>query len=270
MNPAVTTGYEFLSNWTFWSFVVSATVAFFTFGPKLYSWIVNYKSSPEISLGKTLGFSHVLGLANCQMYISVSNNSNRNIRVKKITLELNGYFGTNSIEAKNYQKDNTVNFLSPFTPFLLKPSQDWGYIAFFLADMNASTETKFRKLINNVQSLLNKNSVRNIQSAASNSISDSMATSNYGAFPPPPFIVPPDVLNNMLDLYSELNIWKTGNYTVKVRMETNRGTIFSDEYNVLLLDNDIQTLEAQTETYINGVYLHPNPWIFAPVRIKDN
>ena len=255
-----------LTNWTFWSFVVSALVAFFSLGPKLYSFIINLKSKPEISLGGMIGFSHVIGVPNCQIFLSISNNNNKNLKVKSIKLEFKGYFGSHTLEAKNYCKDQNPHSAIVLTPFTLKQNQEWSNTTFFLGSMSKNLEIKYRKLLNKIQTLRNEYFSLSNQKDINNSVANTPSPPSTVSSP---FIVTSDVHETMMSLYEELNIWKSGSYDIKVHLTTNMGTISSPEYSVLLLENDVETFDIQTENYINGIYINPNSWVWVPIRYKE-
>ena len=114
----------FISDWTFWSFVVAATAVGLSQAPPIRLWFK--KPRLDLEIQSSIYLSHLIGIQLFQVFVSLINTGGRTVRVRDIRL----------VVARTGQEPTTLPisgvFLKPeaarsvlFVPFTLRAADEW-------------------------------------------------------------------------------------------------------------------------------------------------
>ena len=108
---------DFLTNWTFWSFVAAAIAVALSQLPPVKLWFK--KPSLDVELYSRISPTHKVGNPNAQLHIILTNTGGRSVRVREMSLRFtkdNEHRFTLPIENYSQHPNDTASVL--FTPFV--------------------------------------------------------------------------------------------------------------------------------------------------------
>lgn len=230
-------------NWSFWAVVVSIIAVVLSQIPPIKELLK--KAKLDLEVYSKISVTHKVGNPNLQLHLILSNIGGRNVRVKDIVVSISrdeNYLTT--LPAQNYlQNQNDQNTLL-FTTFSLKPGEEWAHIANFLNFFNRGDE----KIYQNIEGAMitdyrEKAKELKIEENAGHLIEH-----------------PKGLVDQALDFYNSKNIWKSGEYILKVGVVTNNHLAdISKEYRFTIFESHEEQLAAITEYYKLGGGIWWNP-----------
>lgn len=134
-----------LTNWSFWAVVMAAIAIVLSQLPPFRYWFK--RSRLDIELYARIFLTHKVGNPNVQAHIIISNIGGRTVRVKSMSLNFtrnNTHVFTLPIQYYLQKPTDKENVL--FTPFNLRPDEEWSHIANFLNLFDRDDEKRYRDM----------------------------------------------------------------------------------------------------------------------------
>lgn len=229
-------------NWSFWAVVVAAIAVFLSQIPPINELIK--KAKLDLEVYSKISITHKIGNPNLQLHIILSNIGGRNVRVNDITVSISrdGNHLT-TLPAQNYLQNQNDPSTLLFTTFSLKPNQEWAHIINLLNFFNREDEKEYQSIEGSM--LIN---YREIVKGL-----DADADKNHIEHPQ-------NLINKAFDFYNSRQIWKSGEYRMKVNIQTsNHIADISKTYRFTLFESHEEQLKLITEHYKfgGGIWWHP-------------
>jgi hypothetical protein len=140
-----------------------------------------------------------------------------------------------SLPAMNYYQGPTDQVSALFTPFSLKPREDWSHNTGFLNFFDRATEKLYRESANHLHT--------DIQT-------------KLAALPEPrkePVKAQPDLVLPFRSIFDRLFIWEPGEYTVSLVVKAEPGSAsYAKRYRFTLYESDTAELRKHVEDYQIG------------------
>jgi len=133
----------FYLNWTFWAVVIAGIAVILSQLPPLYDLLK--RSKLNLGLYSRILITHKVGNPNVLFHVIISNVGGKVVRIKgaKIILKHDGNIVA-TLPAQNYFKEPNDTTSVLFTPFRLKPREDWTHGVNFLKYFSREDEKKYR------------------------------------------------------------------------------------------------------------------------------
>lgn len=190
-----------LTDWKFWTLIISIIALILSQLPPVH--LLLRKSKIEFEAYSKFFVTLKVGNPNLQSHLIIRNTGGKKIRVKRIRAEIQrDGKAIVVLPAQSYIPDVKDNRLVLLTSFDLKPDEEWIYQVSFLNSFERKIEKKYREseiaLRHEIHrmSLLDENKGKTNLEAA-----DSFAS---------PFE----------DIFNELFVWESGEYEIKIFIET--------------------------------------------------
>ena len=230
-------------NWSFWAVVIAAIAVFLSQIPPIKELIK--KAKLDLEVYSKISITHKIGNPNLQLHIILSNIGGRNVRVKDITVSISRD-GNNlsTLPAQNYLQNQNDQSTLLFTTFSLKPNQEWAHIINFLNFFNREDEKEYQSIegamLTNYREIVKE--------------LDADADKNHM------IEHPQNLIKKAFDFYNSKQIWKSGEYLIKVNIVTsNHIADISKLYRFTLFESHEEQLQSITEHYKFGGGIWWNP-----------
>jgi hypothetical protein len=226
----------FYLDWTFWAFLASAVAILLSQLPPIRLWFSKGKLISEA--GNKVWVTHMLGYTNVQVYLNLRNVGGRTVRLRGIAFELSLHGRpVAAIAAQNY----IANELNPkpvvFTPFNLRPGDEWGY----RVNAFVSLVAKEDKVLGRLRRALKRN------------IADKVAERDAKGEPHKLVVADDEVLLPMLDLFKRNFVLEAGEYDLAISFDTDTPRAnLSAMYRFTLYEADSAELKAYADDYKHG------------------
>src|ERR1700722_731822 len=143
-------GTSFYADWSFWSFSASAIAIVLSQLPPIRLWLRRGKLTVEPY--QYFHITHKVGNPNAQLQISIRNTGGRAVRIRAIRLEFRrGVAAEFSLSAKNFFQVPTDNTGILFTPFDLRPDDEWNHIVTFFEYFAREEMRQYRQIESNLR-----------------------------------------------------------------------------------------------------------------------
>lgn len=193
----------FYHNWTFWAVVIATIALILSQLPPLSDFLKRAKL--DLELFSRILINHKVGNPNVHVNLVLSNIGGKSIRIKAATIVLRregkdiAYLTT--LGYLRNPNDATSNVL--FTPFSLKPRDDWSYSVQFYRAISREEEKKFRT----AQTDLREN-IQKKRAVLEDKDKSKVVEAD------PEFVTP------LLDIFRALFICKPGEYEMQLSVDT--------------------------------------------------
>jgi hypothetical protein len=150
---------HFYSNWQFWYFVIAATAVLLSQLPPIH--ILVKKARIDCETFSKLLITHRIGNSNAQWHLIIENTGGRIIRIKEIYLVFKRLNDPSfKLPAQNYLKTPDESEPVIFTPFRLKPGEEWAHVINFFMPIERDDEKEFRFIESSIRiDILNKKGI---------------------------------------------------------------------------------------------------------------
>ncbi len=224
----------FYLNWSFWAVIVSFLAIVLSQLPPIH--VLLRPKSLQTEVHNRAHLTHKVGNPNIGMFVKITNTGGRAVRVQRLKISLlRGSKPIASIPAKAYvslqEKPSPIIFL----PFTLKPEAEWAYRVNFYSDFERSTDITFRKSASALDEEIGR-------LLGERSESDKAAVRASDVF-----------LEPFNAMFNQLFIWKPGEYTLKLIIETSPHVPQDGkEYRFTIYESDTEMLKKEIEDYPTG------------------
>jgi hypothetical protein len=226
----------FYLNWTFWAVVIATVALILSQLPPLCNLLRRAKL--DLELFSRILINHKVGNPNVHLNLVLSNIGGKSIRIKAATIVLRREGKDIAIlTTLGYLRnpnDATSNVL--FTPFSLKPKDEWSYSVQFYRAISREDEKKFRI----AQTDLRENILKK-RAALESKDKDKVVEAD------PEFVTP------LLDIVRAFFIWEPGEYEMKLSIDTvpERARV-QKTFRFTLFESDSFELKKIPEDYKSG------------------
>lgn len=228
-------------DWKFWSAVVAAIALVLSQLPPLH--IVFKKAKLTCEAYSRLHLTHKVGNPNSQWHLIIENTGGRAVRVKEINLQFRR-IGSEAFElpAQSYLKVPGDSEPVMFTPFRLKPGEEWAHIINFFNIFNRDDEKEYRWLESEIRSdiLAQREKPENKDKLCeANKLSVRKATA----------------------FFTQQFKWHAGEYELQLVVVTDRNLAnFSHNYRFSLFESESKELADYVDQYKYGAGIY---WVSA-------
>lgn len=133
-------------DWKFWSVVVSLTALVLSQLPPLH--ILVRRARITIECYSHMVILHRYGNPNAQLHVILANTGGRKVRITGLSLQLKGATGQPfTLPAANYLQEQGDKDSVLFTPFSLKPGDEWAHIVNFFPQITRQDDKLLRQSI---------------------------------------------------------------------------------------------------------------------------
>mgnify|MGYP006894107224 CR=1 FL=1 len=194
---------QFLSDWKFWSVVISIVALILSQLPPIIVWFKRAKL--DLELYSKISLTHKIGNPNVQMHLILSNIGGRKIKIKKITafIKREGKLVAELPAVNFYQELGEKNTVL-LTSFNLQPNDDWSHAVNFLNFYGREEEKKYRKFEGDIK----------------NNIVEKRK--DFETEPNKLIEADSDKVVPIINFFNEKYIWLAGEYEISVKIETDK------------------------------------------------
>lgn len=230
-------------NWSFWAVFVAAIAVILSQIPPIKELIK--KAKLDLEVYSKISISHKIGNPNLQLHLILSNIGGRNVRVKDIAVSISrdgNHLAT--LPAQNYLQNQNDQGTLLFTTFSLKPNQEWAHITNFFNFFNREDE----KVYQNIEGAMLTDYREHSKKLGPDADKDNLIAHTQ------------DIVDKAFNFYNSKQIWKSGEYLMKVNVVTNKHIAdISKAYRFTVFESHAEQLAAITEHYKFGGGIWWNP-----------
>jgi hypothetical protein len=250
MEPVIIHWYQ---DWPFWMLVVATITTILSQVPPIR--VLIKKAKIELDLYSKIAITHKIGNPNLQLHLMISNSGGRKIRIKNIEATIKrDNKELAKLPAQNYlQNQNDTNTLL-FTPFSLKPEEEWSHIVNFLNFFDRKQESEYLQY--------EKEMLSNFRKKQPHSDKESKELIELDSTVVKPFY----------DLFKKYFIWHAGEYVITVNICTDRPKAnLTKNYRFTIFESQEQQLKIITEhfKYGGGIWWDPKIQTNIILEIKE-
>lgn len=234
-------------NWSFWAVIVSIIALTLSQIPPIKELLK--KAKLELEVYSKVSISHKVGNPNLQLHIILSNNGGRSARITGITTSISRDGSDIAyLPAQNYLQNQNDKDSLLFTPFSLKPNNEWGHIINFLKFFSRDDEKTYRKIEGAMITNYHK------QRDELGPKKDNTELIEH----------PEHLTKEAISFYDTNNIWSSGEYTININVSTKDNIANTSKiYRFTIFETDEEQLKAITQRYKFGEGIW---WDSTPVR----
>lgn len=240
-------------NWSFWAVVAAFIAIILSQLPPIRLWFK--KANLEAEIYSKIAITHKVGNPNLQLHLLISNVGGRKIRIKDISgaIERDGK-PIVTLPAQNYLQNQNDKDTLLFTPFSLKPDEEWAHILNLLNFFNRGDENEYRAL--EARMLADFREKR----------------AQLKEEPKDPIEIDEALVEQCNQFFDRHFIWNTGEYLITINISTNQDSAnISKKYRFTVFDAHAEQLKEITGQFKfgGGVWWTPNMPINISLDIKE-
>lgn len=240
-------------NWSFWAVVIAAVAVLLSQLPPIH--ILFKKTKIDFETYSKISITHKVGNPNLQLHFIINNVGGKKVRIKDInaSIERDGN-QIITLPSQNYlQSQNDQNTVL-FTPFYLKPNDEWSHIVNFLNFFNREDEKEYRNI--------EKQMLANYREKKSQATEET----------PLPIELDSEVVKPSYDFFEKHFLWNPGEYLMKVNIITDQDNAnISKSYRFTIFESQEEQLKEITEQFKfgGGLWWDPNIQISVILDVKE-
>lgn len=220
-------------DWSFWAVVIAAIAIVLSQLPPVALWF--RRADVGIETYSRIGITHKVGNPNATIHLTLHNKGGRTVRVNHCVLEFerdgNSVF---TLPAQNFLPASDSSGTLLFTPFSMKPGEEWAHGTNFLNFFGREDERLYRSLEAAVQ----------IDIAQKRAVApDVLAEADDSNVQP------------LLTFFEERFDWHPGAYRVTVKLVTDRGE-FTKRLQFIVFESQSEVLRSLTDDYKYGAGIY--------------
>lgn len=222
----------FLTDWTLWSFATAAIAIVLSQAPPVRNWFKRPKLAVEVH--SRISLTHKIGNPNAQLHLIIENAGGRRVRIREMTLD----FSRNNqhlfkLPVQNYLEQPNDTAAVMFTPFVLKPDEEWSHIANFLNLFSRQDERTYRQLESEIRSDIFRRRQQEAPGRTELTEAD------------------PEIVRPVLDFFQQHFGWLEGEYKMEL---TIKGDIVncSKNFDFTIFESESEELRAVSDHYKYG------------------
>lgn len=237
-------------NWTFWSMICAFLAIFLSQIPPVG--MLLKKAKLDLEVYSRIMLAHKVGNPQIQSQVIISNVGGRSIRIKGISIELfrdKKLIAT--LPAQNYIQSHSEQNSLLFTPFSLKPNEEWSHVVNFLNYFDREDEKKYRA----AESALRDEINRKLSERAD---ADKKLVEADAKFVQP-----------FIEMFKSKCIWSPGEYEMKFVMESIPDGLFKGKtYRFILYETDSEILAKHQDGYKHGAGIYFESSVYTNVILQ--
>lgn len=223
---------HFLSDWKFWSVIISTTALILSQLPPILVWFKRAKL--DLELYSKISLTHKIGNPNVQIHLIISNIGGRKIKRITASIKREGKLVAELPAVNFYQEPGDKNTVL-LTSFNLQPNDDWSHAVNFLNFFGREEEKNYRKFEGEI-----KNNIVEKRKALETEANQLIEAE-------------PDKVMPILKFFNDKYIWLAGEYEITVKIETNKEKAdLCRSYRFTLFEYYEDELRKITEEYKYG------------------
>lgn len=216
---------QLLTDWRFWSFIVSFTALVLSQLPPVH--VLLRKAKLDLEVYSRIFMTHKIGNPNLEMHLIIRNLGGKSLRVKKISTKL---FRDNKhiaeLPAQTYFPDPKTNNRIVLTSFDLKPDHEWNHRTCFFHYFDRNDEKAYREGEKQLKDEISRLVTLNGDKQQVPEVGESFVT---------PFF----------EFFDEKFIWHPGEYRFEIQIETDcEKANVSKQYRFTIF-------ESMTDSFLN-------------------
>lgn len=242
---------DFLTNWTFWSFVVAAIAVALSQLQPVELWF--RKPSLDLEVHSRMSVTHLVGNPNAQLHVIVINTGGRPVRIRGMSVSFtrNGEHRF-TLPVQNYLEfpNDEANVL--FTPFVLEPGEEWSHIANFLNYFTRQDERAYRQMESAIRSDINERRRRG--PADQNQLVEAGE----------------DIVRPIVQFFDQRFDWLEGEYEMTLEVSGDMATCVKN-YDFTIFESESEELRSLSDHYKYGSGIFWNrpdvvAWLGVPIH----
>ncbi|HKW01337.1 MAG TPA: hypothetical protein VJN96_16050 [Vicinamibacterales bacterium] len=220
-------------DWQFWAAIVALLALVLSQLPPVH--LLLRRARLGVELYSRVQLFQKVGNPNVQLHVILSNLGGRPIRVRALTMQLrrNGQ-DLCTLPAQNYLPTPGSSQTVLFTPFSIKPNEEWANIVTFLNYFAREDEKKYR--------------------AAERAIKVDIAEKRKALVDDKVLVeADPRLVAPFTEMFAKWFIWKPGEYELRVNVKTDsdRSSV-TKAYRFTLFESDSADLESDKDDFKSG------------------
>jgi hypothetical protein len=224
---------HFYLDWKFWSVIVSLAALILSQLKPIH--ILLRRAKLEIEAHNRMHLTHKVGNPNASLHLIINNSGGRELKIRDITLRFKrGQDDEFVLPAASYLQTPSSKESVLFTPFKLKPQEEWAHIVQFVNVFSRQDEKQFRQLAANLrQDILAKRPL--------------LADQNTLAAADDKNVQP------CIQFFETKFRWFPGEYdlTLQIQAEPDKGNL-TKRYRITLFESDSKELMDYCDDYKHG------------------
>lgn len=216
------------------------------------------RRKPVVTVGRFIALSHYIGLPEVQLYISISNDSYSNLKVRSIDIELTK-LGQEKLKLPAFSvfEHLSGNIQRGFAPFTLKSDTEWSHTIRFYLPFSGSDEQRSKKIFYALKDDINQKLLENEARPSNEKLKLVEADDS--------------LVTELKDIYTSKKYWENADYKLKLRIGTDSATTtYENEYNFFLSPPDIDFFDGLVERYKYGnTILAAEPQAFTNAVLRN-
>lgn len=198
------------------------------------------RRKPVVTVGKIISLSHYIGRPEVQLYISISNDSHSNLKIRCIDIELTK-LGQDKLKLPAFSifEHLTGSTQRGFAPFTLKSDTEWSHTIKFYVPFSGTEEQRSKKIYYALKDDINQKLMENEDRPSNEKLRLVEADGN--------------LVDELNDIYVSKKYWENADYKLKLRIVTDSpSTTYENEYDFFLSPADIEFFDGLVERYKYG------------------
>lgn len=232
---------SFYSDSGFWQFAVAGVALVLSQCPPVRFWLKRPKL--DVECFDRIVLNEEVGLPNVQWHLSVTNVGGREVRVQKITLTLARGRDNVELNARGYFEKISDQQATLFTPFRLKPGEEWSHAATFMSMASREARQTYSRAVKDIKEDIN---AKRAKFVSNHEVAEAEA----------------ELVQPLLALFDASFFWRAGEYEVTLKIETNTPKAnLSRSFRFTLFESESEQLKAHRDQlkFGNGVYFRSPP-----------
>lgn len=215
--------------WKFWSAFVAALALLLSQLPPVHLWF--RRARLDLEVYARIAITHKVGNPNATAHVILTNTGGRKLRVKciKLSFKRNGTHAF-SLPAQNYYEKVDSKGAIIFTPFSLKPNEEWSHSCNFLNFFNREDEKRYRVMESRLRA-----DIQEKRAAEPNALAEADAA----------------LVSTLLTFFDQKFMWAPGEYELSIEIHADRLTK-SKAYRFTIFESESDELRALATQYKYG------------------
>lgn len=239
-------------DWSFWTALVAVLALVLSQLPPIHLLLKHAKL--DIELYSLMHITHKVGNPNVQLHLILSNVGGRDVRIKGSTIAIKrDGKDVALLPAQNYLQNPNDKTNVLFTPFSLRPKEEWAHLVNYLNFFSREDNKKYRSAESEI-----KTNIYEKREKPENK--DKLVEADK------------NIVSPFIDMFNTSFIWNPGEYEVKITINTKpESARIQKNYRFTLFESDSNELSKAKEDYKfgDGIYWNSDKHQGSIVQIAE-
>ena len=239
-------------DWQFWAAIVAFIALILSQLPPISQLL--RKAKIDVEVHPMINITHAIGNPNIGgMYIIIKNSGGKKIRIKRLSLQvIRDDIDFFELPSQTYLPDLTEQKAIIFTPFNLRPDEEWGYSVQFYKELSRDDLKRYKEI--------GKAMKENIRSKL-----DDMEDKKQLVE------ADQDLVEPLIEIFKKYFKWKEGEYKISLLVYSeNTEPVLTKNYSFIIFESDSEELYNYIEEYKYGIGVFYQFELITGVDIKIN